>query len=177
MPCSPRSYNARAIPPQYKGLVDVDALSMTYVPWTWYNNFWLLRDYLLPMNATVEEVVMHISLEPINKFKFAFFVQVRMHVLRFLGGGDPEGGPGGVSGNVEEWDMGVGKREGGWGNVSKGHVGVGGLRPCMEECIANRGSALGKQAGGWSPSFSAARSVPGSRRMDRSPAHCRWSSL
>jgi hypothetical protein len=36
-----------AVPPQYKGLVDVDDAAMTYAPLIWFNDFWLLRDYLV----------------------------------------------------------------------------------------------------------------------------------
>lgn len=35
------------VPPQYKDSIDVDPSTMTYAPHTWFNDFWLLRDYMV----------------------------------------------------------------------------------------------------------------------------------
>ncbi|KFM27526.1 Cleft lip and palate transmembrane protein 1 [Auxenochlorella protothecoides] len=70
-----KKYQLRQIPPQYKGFVDMDEVTLTYAPFVWYNNFWLLRDYLIPLNETVSEVTLHISVETIHALKFAFFTQ------------------------------------------------------------------------------------------------------
>ncbi|KAL6786103.1 hypothetical protein ACKKBG_A01415 [Auxenochlorella protothecoides x Auxenochlorella symbiontica] len=71
-----KKYQLRQIPPQYKGFVDMDEVTLTYAPFVWYNNFWLLRDYLIPLNETVSEVTLHISVETIHALKFAFFTQM-----------------------------------------------------------------------------------------------------
>lgn len=44
-----KKYQLRQIPPQYKGFVDMDEVTLTYAPFVWYNNFWLLRDYLVSL--------------------------------------------------------------------------------------------------------------------------------
>ena len=36
-----------AIPPQFKDLIEVDVNTLTYAPHIWFNDFWLLRDYLV----------------------------------------------------------------------------------------------------------------------------------
>jgi hypothetical protein len=36
-----------AIPPQFKDLIEVDVNTLTYAPHVWFNDFWLLRDYLV----------------------------------------------------------------------------------------------------------------------------------
>ena len=40
-------HNAMAIPPQFKDLIEVDVNTLTYAPHVWFNDFWLLRDYLV----------------------------------------------------------------------------------------------------------------------------------
>lgn len=42
---------ARAIPPQYKGVIDVDESTMTYWPHVWFNEFWMLRDHMVRMGV------------------------------------------------------------------------------------------------------------------------------
>jgi hypothetical protein len=44
-PCS--TFNAAQVPPQYKNSMDIDGATLTYAPHVWFNDFWLLRDYLV----------------------------------------------------------------------------------------------------------------------------------
>jgi hypothetical protein len=43
-------------------LLNIDQAAMTYAPTLWLNDFWLLRDKLLPMNATVTSANITFSL-------------------------------------------------------------------------------------------------------------------
>ena len=70
------SYPVGKLPPHYAGSLDVDAASKKYRPHTWFNEFWLLKDYLVAMNDTVTEVPIHLFIEPVGPWKFAFFVQM-----------------------------------------------------------------------------------------------------
>lgn len=46
-PCWRSRYNALAAPPHLAPLLDVNPAAATYTPFVWFNDFWLLRDYLV----------------------------------------------------------------------------------------------------------------------------------
>lgn len=69
-------YNSMQVPPQYKDSIDVDPSTMTYAPHTWFNDFWLLRDYMVPVNESVSEVEMHLELSSAPSWKFMLFSQM-----------------------------------------------------------------------------------------------------
>lgn len=70
------AYQAQKVPPHMLNAINVDASTNKYRPHTWFHEFWLLRDYLIPVNETLAELPMHLSVEPIGPYKFAFFVQM-----------------------------------------------------------------------------------------------------
>ena len=49
---------------------------MTYYPIVWFNEFWLLRDKLLPLNETVTEVPLQLSVHPLAMWKFTIYLQM-----------------------------------------------------------------------------------------------------
>jgi Cleft lip and palate transmembrane protein 1 (CLPTM1) len=57
-------------------LLDVDQAAMTYAPTLWLNDFWLLRDKLLPMNATVTSANITFSLYSLPAWKLMLYTQM-----------------------------------------------------------------------------------------------------
>ncbi|EFN57413.1 hypothetical protein CHLNCDRAFT_142853 [Chlorella variabilis] len=68
-------FNERAVPPQYKDLADVDPATLTYAPHIWFNNFWLLRDYLVPVNESLAELELHLELSSVASWKYMLMSQ------------------------------------------------------------------------------------------------------
>jgi hypothetical protein len=93
---------ARAVPPQYKTTFepvrspsvlppflssdnDNDGLAAQqaalqapkqYYPHVWFNDFWILRDYLVPVNSTLKELPIEVEVGPISAMKFMLFSSV-----------------------------------------------------------------------------------------------------
>ena len=55
-------------------LLDDD--SMTYKPTVFFNDFWLMRKHLVPVNETVTELPLHLSLSGMGNWKFMLYVQM-----------------------------------------------------------------------------------------------------
>ena len=53
-----------------------DPVAMEYYPTIWFNEFWLLRDYLIPMNETVTQVPLTFTLTSISLSKFSLMSQM-----------------------------------------------------------------------------------------------------
>lgn len=53
-----------------------DVTSMEYYPTIFFNEFWLLRDYLIPVNETVTEIPLHFTLSSMTLWKFTLFSQM-----------------------------------------------------------------------------------------------------
>lgn len=70
------SYQMARLPPHLLNIIDIDKTTSRYRPHTWYNEFWMLRDYLVPVNETLTELPLHLSIEAVGPWKFAFFVQM-----------------------------------------------------------------------------------------------------
>ena len=49
---------------------------MEYAPTLFFNEFWLLRDHLIPLNETVDEVTLHFSLSGMSMWKWTIFTQM-----------------------------------------------------------------------------------------------------
>ena len=66
-------------------LLDDD--SMTYQPTVFFNDFWLMRKHLVPVNETVTELPLHLSLSGMGNWKFMLYVQMdqsfNMQVMTF----------------------------------------------------------------------------------------------
>jgi len=63
------------IPPHLAKLLNIDQVGggKSYWPHTWYNDFWLLRDHLVPINNTVTTVTLHLSLHSLPSWKYALY--------------------------------------------------------------------------------------------------------
>lgn len=53
-----------------------DVTNMEYYPTIFFNEFWLLRDYLVPINDTVTELPLHFTLSSMSYMKFTLFSQM-----------------------------------------------------------------------------------------------------
>ena len=53
-----------------------DPVAMEYYPTLFFNDFWLLKDYLIPMNETVTEVPLSFTLSSMTLWKFTLFSQM-----------------------------------------------------------------------------------------------------
>ncbi|KAK9822470.1 hypothetical protein WJX81_006087 [Elliptochloris bilobata] len=69
-------YPADKIPEHVKPYLDVDTEDMTYWPTVWFNEFWLLRDKLVPLNGSVAEVPLQLSVYPLALWKFTIYLQM-----------------------------------------------------------------------------------------------------
>lgn len=57
-------------------LLDVDTATMTYAPTLWLNDFWLMRDKLVPMNASVAAANVTLSLYSLPAWKLMLYTQM-----------------------------------------------------------------------------------------------------
>eukprot|EP00891_Asterochloris_glomerata_P007997 jgi/Astpho2/7997/fgenesh1_pm.00119_%23_6_t len=69
-------YGAKAIPAQIAPHMSLDPVRMEYAPTLFFNEFWLLRDHLIPLNETVDEVTLHFSLSGMSMWKWTIFTQM-----------------------------------------------------------------------------------------------------
>ena len=60
---------------QMKSVLTFDFEKMSYFPPIFFNDFWLLRDYLVPMNKSVTEVPLHFSVSGLSSIKFMLYTQ------------------------------------------------------------------------------------------------------
>jgi Cleft lip and palate transmembrane protein 1 (CLPTM1) len=56
--------------------MDMDPMDLEYNPTVWFNDFWLLRDKLVALNDTVEEVPIHMSLGMMGLWKWNLYLQM-----------------------------------------------------------------------------------------------------
>ena len=54
----------------------VEPSTGNYYPTIYFNEFWLLRDKMIPMNETVSEVPLELEISPISMMKWQLFQQV-----------------------------------------------------------------------------------------------------
>jgi hypothetical protein len=66
----------------------LDDETMTYKPTVFFNDFWLMRKHLVPVNETVTELPLHLSLTGMGNWKFMLYVQMEqsfnMQVPNFM---------------------------------------------------------------------------------------------
>lgn len=61
---------------QIKPFLDVDFDAMTYTPSIFFNEFWMLRDTLIPVNETLSEVQVALDLHQMAMWKFTIYSQM-----------------------------------------------------------------------------------------------------
>lgn len=75
-----RTFQSNSIPPPFVPFLEEGAGggSGKYHPMVWFNDFWLLRDYLVPVNDTLVEVPIHLAIDTIGSFKYSVFSQMEV---------------------------------------------------------------------------------------------------
>ncbi|KAK1287779.1 hypothetical protein QJS10_CPB19g00206 [Acorus calamus] len=69
-------YPHNAVPPNIAEDLKVEPTSGNYYPTIYFNEFWLLRDKLIPINETVTELTLNLELGPISMTKWQLFLQI-----------------------------------------------------------------------------------------------------
>ncbi|XP_074321008.1 uncharacterized protein LOC141657620 [Silene latifolia] len=69
-------YSANAVPPNVAPYLNVEPKTGNYFPTIYFNEFWLLRDKLIPINETVTELPLNLEVGPISMTKWQIFMQI-----------------------------------------------------------------------------------------------------
>ncbi|KAH6833825.1 Transmembrane CLPTM1 family protein [Perilla frutescens var. hirtella] len=69
-------YPQNAIPPNIAPYMNVEPTTGNYYPTVFFNEFWLLRDKLIQLNETVNELSLNLELAPISMTKWQLFLQI-----------------------------------------------------------------------------------------------------
>jgi hypothetical protein len=69
-------YPHNAVPPNVAPYLNVEPSSGNYFPTVFFNEFWLLRDKLIPINGTVTEMPLNLEVGPISMTKWQLFLQI-----------------------------------------------------------------------------------------------------
>lgn len=56
--------------------MNIDPITGDYYPSVFFNEFWLLRDKLIPLNETVTELPLNLEVGPISMTKWQLFLQI-----------------------------------------------------------------------------------------------------
>ncbi|KAI3435432.1 uncharacterized protein J3R85_006031 [Psidium guajava] len=69
-------YPRNAVPPNVAPYLNVEPTTGSYYPTIFFNEFWLLRNKLIPINETVDEVPLNLEVGPISMTKWQLFLQI-----------------------------------------------------------------------------------------------------
>ncbi|XP_038881554.1 cleft lip and palate transmembrane protein 1 homolog [Benincasa hispida] len=69
-------YAHNGVPPNIAPYLDVEPTTGNYYPTIFFNEFWLLRDKLVRINETVNELVLNLEVSPISMTKWQLFLQI-----------------------------------------------------------------------------------------------------
>ncbi|XP_070030881.1 uncharacterized protein [Nicotiana tomentosiformis] len=69
-------YTGNAIPPIVAPYMNIESTTGNYYPTIFFNEFWLLRDKLIPLNESVTEVPLHLEVSPMSMTKWQLFLQI-----------------------------------------------------------------------------------------------------
>ncbi|XP_042494102.1 cleft lip and palate transmembrane protein 1 homolog [Macadamia integrifolia] len=69
-------YPHNAIPPTVAPYLNIEPSTGNYYPMIFFNEFWLLRDKLIPLNGTVTELPLNLEVGPISTTKWQLFLQI-----------------------------------------------------------------------------------------------------
>ncbi|KAK1367180.1 cleft lip and palate transmembrane protein 1-like [Heracleum sosnowskyi] len=69
-------YTYNAVSPNIAPYLNVEPGAGGYYPTIYFNEFWLLRDKLIPINETVTELPFHLEVGPISMTKWQLFLQI-----------------------------------------------------------------------------------------------------
>ncbi|KAI3450959.1 hypothetical protein Pfo_007624 [Paulownia fortunei] len=69
-------YPQNAVPPNIAPYLNIEPSMGNYYPIIFFNEFWLLRDKLIPINETVNELPLNLEVGPISMTKWQLFLQI-----------------------------------------------------------------------------------------------------
>ncbi|XP_022925289.1 cleft lip and palate transmembrane protein 1 homolog isoform X2 [Cucurbita moschata] len=69
-------YAHNGVPPNIAPYLNVEPSTGNYYPTIFFNDFWLLRDKLVQINGTVDELVLNLEVAPISMTKWQLFLQI-----------------------------------------------------------------------------------------------------
>ncbi|KAK9291555.1 hypothetical protein L1049_019503 [Liquidambar formosana] len=69
-------YPHNAVPPNVAPYLNVEPSTGNYHPTIFFNEFWLLREKLVPLNDTVTELPLNLEVGPISMTKWQLFLQI-----------------------------------------------------------------------------------------------------
>ncbi|XAR51054.1 hypothetical protein NMG60_11005563 [Bertholletia excelsa] len=69
-------YPKNAVPPNISPYLNIEPKTGNYYPTIFFNEFWLLRDKLIPINDTVKELLLNLEVGPISMTKWQLFIQI-----------------------------------------------------------------------------------------------------
>lgn len=61
---------------QQQPWVHLDNDTKTYLPTVFFNDFWTLRDYMVPVNDTVPELALQLNLNSVGPWKWMMYLQM-----------------------------------------------------------------------------------------------------
>ena len=67
--------NGMSVCVQMAKVITVDYEKMSYLPAVFFNDFWLLKDYLVPMNSTVTSIPLHFTIGGLSGMKYMLYTQ------------------------------------------------------------------------------------------------------
>jgi len=69
------SYPADKVPEHIQKAIRVDFEKMSYFPPIFFNDFWLLKDYMIPMNDTVTQIPLYFTVGGLSGIKYMLYNQ------------------------------------------------------------------------------------------------------
>ncbi|XP_057482217.1 uncharacterized protein LOC130769086 [Actinidia eriantha] len=69
-------YPKNAVPPNIDPYMNLEPKTGNYYPTIFFNEFWLLRDKLIPINDTVTDLPLNLEVGPISMTKWQMFLQI-----------------------------------------------------------------------------------------------------
>ncbi|CAI9777529.1 unnamed protein product [Fraxinus pennsylvanica] len=69
-------YSQNEVPPNIAPFLNIEPGTGNYYPTVFFNEFWLLRDKLIPLNETVNELPLHLEVGPMSMTKWQLFLQI-----------------------------------------------------------------------------------------------------
>ena len=61
---------------QQQPWIHLDNSTRTYLPTVFFNDFWTLRDYMVPVNDTVSELQLQLNLNSVGSWKWLMYLQM-----------------------------------------------------------------------------------------------------
>ncbi|GMH10373.1 hypothetical protein Nepgr_012214 [Nepenthes gracilis] len=69
-------YSRNAVPQNIAPYLNIEPTTGNYYPMIFFNEFWLLKDKLIPINDTATELPLHLEVGPISMTKWQIFLQI-----------------------------------------------------------------------------------------------------